>query len=207
MKIQANDGVGRGPSAVGRDGGPRGELAGCGEIATSPRCARLLAMTPLLVAAALTLFGTACRDGREDGTIHASGHIEATEVRLAAKVGGRLLELPFQEGAAVAAGDVVARFDTVDAAHELARARAELAAADATLRLLLAGTRAEDVRQRARRSSRARRPSSTPPRATSPASRGSPSAAPPPSRRATTPARAATRPAGPCRRRERCSTS
>ena len=104
-------------------------------------------MTPLLVAVALTLFGTACRDGREDGTIHASGHIEATEVRLAAKVGGRLLELPFQEGAAVAAGDVVARFDTVDAAHELDRARAELDAADATLRLLLAGTRAEDVRQ------------------------------------------------------------
>jgi len=68
-------------------------------------------------------------------------------VRLAAKVGGRLLELPHREGDPVAAGATVARFDTVDAEHELARAQAELDAADAALRLLLAGTRAEDLRQ------------------------------------------------------------
>jgi HlyD family secretion protein len=88
-----------------------------------------------------------CGNGSGNGTIHASGHIEATEVRLAAKLGGRLLELPFQEGDAVAAGAVVARFDTVDAQHELDRARADLDATDATLRLLLAGTRIEDVHQ------------------------------------------------------------
>jgi HlyD family secretion protein len=129
MKIQANDGAGRGPWAVGRFG----------------RRSRLVGRAIPLTAAAAFVFG--CGNGSENGTIHASGHIEATEVRLSAKVGGRLLELPYQEGAAVAAGDVVARFDTVDAAHELDRARAELDAADATLRLLLAGTRAEDVRQ------------------------------------------------------------
>jgi len=105
---------------------------------------RTLALATV-VTVALPLAG--CGDRGNGRPIHASGHIEATEVRLAAKVGGRLAELPFQEGAAVAAGAVVARFDTVDAGHELARARGELAAADARLRLLLAGSRSEDVRQ------------------------------------------------------------
>ena len=104
-------------------------------------------MTVTAAVALVALASSGCSNGRANGTIHASGHIEATEVRLAAKVGGKLLELPFQEGEAVAAGAVVARFDTVDAQHELDRARAELDAADATLRLLLAGTRVEDVRQ------------------------------------------------------------
>ena len=94
--------------------------------------------------AALALAGCAARNG---SAIHASGHIEATEVRLAAKVGGRLLELPLQEGDAVAAGALVARLDTSDAEHDLARAQAEAAAADARLRLLLAGSRSEDIRQ------------------------------------------------------------
>ncbi|MFH1176750.1 MAG: HlyD family efflux transporter periplasmic adaptor subunit [Acidobacteriota bacterium] len=106
---------------------------------------RLMLRVELLIAAGLLAAG--CRDGANGRAIHASGHIEATEVRLAAKVGGRLLELPFHEGDAVSAGDVVARFETIDAEHELARARAELAAADARLRLLLAGTRVEDLRQ------------------------------------------------------------
>jgi HlyD family secretion protein len=41
----------------------------------------------------------------------------------------------------------VARLDTLDAEHRLAAARATVAAADAQLRLLLAGSRAEDLRR------------------------------------------------------------
>jgi membrane fusion protein YbhG len=99
----------------------------------------------VLSALTLTLAATACGDGRDNGRIHASGHIEATQVRLAAKVGGSLLEAPLQEGDTVHAGDLVARLDTADAEHELARARAEAEAADARLRLLLKGTRVEDL--------------------------------------------------------------
>ena len=100
------------------------------------------------VCIAMTLFVTSgCRRAVDDGAIHASGHIEATEVRLAAKVGGRLLEAPLEEGDTVAAGDLVARIETIDAEHQLAQARANVAAADAQLRLLLAGTRAEDLRR------------------------------------------------------------
>jgi len=88
-----------------------------------------------------------CGNDDHDGRIHASGHIEATEVHLAAKVGGRLLEAPFDEGDTVHVGEVVAQLETVDTGHRLAQARAQVEAADAQLRLLLAGTRAEDLRR------------------------------------------------------------
>ncbi|MBN1425621.1 efflux RND transporter periplasmic adaptor subunit [Candidatus Fermentibacteria bacterium] len=83
--------------------------------------------------------------GNHGGTIRASGHIEATDVRVAAKVGGRLAAVLVQEGDSVQAGQLVAQIDTVDAALELARAQAELARADAQLRLLEAGSRREDL--------------------------------------------------------------
>jgi len=102
---------------------------------------RITISIPLFLAMTLV----ACGGGSENGRIHASGHIEATDVRLASKVGGSLLDAPFQEGDAVRAGAVVARLDTADAEHELARARAQEEAADAQLRLLLSGTRAEDL--------------------------------------------------------------
>jgi HlyD family secretion protein len=97
---------------------------------------------------AMTLFViSGCRRSVDDGAIHASGHIEATEVRLGAKVGGRLLEAPLEEGDRVLAGDLVAQIETIDAEHQLAQARGNVEAADAQLRLLLAGTRAEDLRR------------------------------------------------------------
>jgi HlyD family secretion protein len=103
-------------------------------------------ITTVCVLAALSI-AAGCRKTAEDGTIHASGHIEATEVRLAAKAGGRLLEAPLQEGDTVSAGDLVALLETIDAEHQLAQARANVDAADAQLRLLLAGSRAEDLRR------------------------------------------------------------
>jgi HlyD family secretion protein len=81
-----------------------------------------------------------------DGT-RASGYVEATEVRLAAEVGGRLLDVAVKEGDRVAAGALVARLDDSDTAIALRRAEAERDQAVAQLRLLQAGARAEDVRQ------------------------------------------------------------
>ncbi len=88
-----------------------------------------------------------CNRNDTSGVIRASGHIEATEVHISAKVGGRLLEAPLEEGQAVSAGDLVARIETVDFEHLLAQARAEEQAADAQLRLLLKGTRVEDLQR------------------------------------------------------------
>jgi HlyD family secretion protein len=93
------------------------------------------------------MLAAGCGGDDRNGRIHASGHVEATEVRLAAKVGGRLLEAPLEEGDTVRAGQLVARFETVDAELQLTAARANRDAADAQLRLLLAGTRAEDLRR------------------------------------------------------------
>jgi HlyD family secretion protein len=104
-------------------------------------------ITMVVCALSLLLVTTGCRKTVDDDTIHASGHIEATEVRLAAKVGGRLLEAPLEEGQTITAGALVAQFETVDAEHQLAQARANAEAADAQLRLLLAGSRAEDLRR------------------------------------------------------------
>ncbi len=103
------------------------------------------APTIALLTAAAALAG--CRAATEPGVFKASGHFEATEVRLAAKVGGPLVSLPFHEGDRVKAGDVVAKLDTTDAEHDLARARADLDGASARLALLLAGTRREEIEQ------------------------------------------------------------
>ena len=104
-----------------------------------------LAPVVLTLAAAAALAG--CGAGADRGVIHASGHIEATEVRLGAKVGGRLLVLPFWEGDSVKAGVVIAQLDTTDATNDLARASGDFDAADARLRLLLAGSRKEDIQR------------------------------------------------------------
>ena len=76
-----------------------------------------------------------------------SGYIEATEVHVAAEVGGRLIDLKVAEGDRVSAGSVIAQLDTADAQLALRRAQADRQAADAQLRLLLAGSRIEDIRQ------------------------------------------------------------
>jgi HlyD family secretion protein len=96
----------------------------------------------LLVAAA-----SACSEHQAADRVRVSGQVEATEVQVAALVGGRLLELTPDEGDRVAAGELVARLDATDTELALARARAERDQADAQLRLLRAGARVEDIRQ------------------------------------------------------------
>jgi HlyD family secretion protein len=97
---------------------------------------------------AIALIGVpACTPSPPADRVRASGHVEATEVRLSAEVGGRLLELGVAEGDRVNAGDIIARLDTRDAQLALARAQAERDQAEAQLRLLLAGAREEDIRQ------------------------------------------------------------
>ena len=99
-----------------------------------------------LAAAMCVVIAASCR-GDADGPLRASGYVEATEVRVAPEVGGRVLELSVSEGDRVAAGALIARLDTADAQLAIRRAEADRAQADAQLKLLQAGARAEDVRQ------------------------------------------------------------
>jgi len=101
---------------------------------------------PLCVVAGLILVSGACRGSAADAP-RASGYVEATEVRVAAEAGGRVLEMNADEGRRVAVGDVLARIDTGEVEIVLRRAEADHDQAIAQLRLLQAGARREDVRQ------------------------------------------------------------
>ena len=100
-----------------------------------------------LVAVAALAALTACRQPEPSNVIRVSGHVEATEVHVAAEVGGRLVDLRVAEGDRVSPGDLIALLDTRDIELQIERAGAERAAAEAQLRLLEAGARPQDIRQ------------------------------------------------------------
>jgi HlyD family secretion protein len=103
----------------------------------------------LLLLLGVTAGGLAagCRDKTPENRVRVSGHVEADDVQVAPEVGGRVLELRVREGDRANAGDLIARLDTRDTELALARARADRAQADAQVRLLIAGSRPEDIRQ------------------------------------------------------------
>ncbi len=75
----------------------------------------------------------------------ASGTIEARQVRLAAEVGGRIVELTAEEGQAVKAGQVLLRLDDSLLQAQREQAQAAIAAAQAQRDLLAAGARPEQL--------------------------------------------------------------
>jgi HlyD family secretion protein len=116
------------------------------------RCRKLpsrdqLAARLCLLVLVLPVCVAACTDAPPADRVRVSGHVEATEVHTAAEVGGRLLDLRVDEGDRVEAGAIIARLDTEDIALQIARTRADRGATLAQLRLLEAGSRAEDIRQ------------------------------------------------------------
>jgi HlyD family secretion protein len=89
----------------------------------------------------------ACAAEEPTNEVRASGHVEATEVRLAPEAGGRVIELLVDEGDTVAAGQVILRLDPRDAQLALDRAKADQRQATAQVKLLEAGSRGEDIAQ------------------------------------------------------------
>jgi membrane fusion protein YbhG len=112
----------------------------------------------LAVAGGAVLLGglLACSRGDDGSSIVASGHVEATEVRLSTKVAGTLDELALDEGDPVEKGQTIARIDTTDAELALRGARADRSQAGADLRLRLAGFRSEDIAEAEAQVARAR---------------------------------------------------
>lgn len=95
----------------------------------------------------LVVLTAACAQEGPAGAVRVSGHVDATEIRLAPETGGRILELNVSEGDRVEPGDVIVRLDPRDVELAIARARAEQAQAEAQLALLRAGARPEEIRQ------------------------------------------------------------
>jgi HlyD family secretion protein len=95
----------------------------------------------------LAIIATACKEPPPSDRLRVSGHVEATETRLAPDAGGRILTLTIKEGDRVEKGQTVLTLDTQDVQLAINRAQAEKAAAEAQLRLVQAGSRVEDIRQ------------------------------------------------------------
>lgn len=86
-----------------------------------------------------------CSPKRDPSLIVASGHVEATDVRISTKVGGTVQSIGIREGDTVVAGQEAARIDPVDINLAVATARADRDSAAAELQLGLAGAREEDI--------------------------------------------------------------
>jgi HlyD family secretion protein len=97
--------------------------------------------------AAASLAAAGCGNGGGQHGPRASGYVEATEVRVAPDVGGRIVELNVAEGDRVETGARIARLDTADIDLAITRANADRDQAVAQLRLVQAGARAEEIRQ------------------------------------------------------------
>ena len=109
---------------------------------------RTSALLAALVTTVLAL--GACHRGETTSQANrATGYVEATEVRAAGEVGGRIVDVKVAEGDRVVAGDVLARIDTADTDLALRRASAEREQAQAQFALVRAGSRPEDIRQAA----------------------------------------------------------
>ncbi len=94
----------------------------------------------------LVALAAACR-GEAPAPTGASGYVEATDTRVASEVAGRVESVTVREGERVSAGQTVITLSNPDLGLQLTRLEAERAAADAQLRLLLAGSRVEDIDQ------------------------------------------------------------
>lgn len=90
---------------------------------------------------------TACTETPPANEVRASGHVEATDVRLATETGGRIVLLAVNEGDRVEPGALILKLDSREIELTIARVKAEQRIAEAQLRLLEAGARPEDIRQ------------------------------------------------------------
>lgn len=120
---------------------PRSVTSACGWAPTRTKKRwRLALLLPLVLA-------IGCNQKPAQQKSRATGYVEATEIKVAAKVGGRVLTVDATEGKRVAANETLVTLGTMDTDLAIQRARAERDQADAQLRLLKAGSRFEDVDQ------------------------------------------------------------
>jgi HlyD family secretion protein len=88
-----------------------------------------------------------CRHEVVSTVPRASGYVEATEIRIASRVPGRVAEVLVVEGARVEAGQRLVRLSTTETDLALRQVRADRDQAQAQWALLKAGARVDDVQQ------------------------------------------------------------
>lgn len=113
---------------------------------------RILAV--LALAAALATFLIFSQHRREPLVV--SGFIEAYEIRVGSRVGGRVQSVSVNEGDRVTSGTVLVRLDPFDLVRQRERANAEYVAARAAYERAVAGSRPEEIEQGRARHDQAR---------------------------------------------------
>jgi HlyD family secretion protein len=101
----------------------------------------------IVVVAALGLLAWLIYQNRHVPPLVVSGFIEADEIRVGPRIGGRVAEVNVAEGAVVSAGDLLFRIEPFDLKSKQLQAQAELAGAQAEYARLQAGFRPEELQQ------------------------------------------------------------
>ncbi|HEU0265560.1 MAG TPA: efflux RND transporter periplasmic adaptor subunit [Geobacterales bacterium] len=101
----------------------------------------------LLLAVALAVLFVLRRPPSAKDRLHLSGTIEITDVELSFKIPGRVAARLVDEGERVDVSQVVARLDDTELRQELEVRQREVAAQEATLAELKAGSRPEEIAQ------------------------------------------------------------
>ncbi len=99
----------------------------------------------VLAAAVLSLLAAYLLARGRSGGLEGSGTIEARNIHVGSKVGGRILEVRVREGDRVAAGDLLVRFDDEELLGALEQARGRAAQARANLEKMERGYRPEEI--------------------------------------------------------------
>ncbi|NOS84983.1 MAG: HlyD family efflux transporter periplasmic adaptor subunit [Ignavibacteria bacterium] len=99
------------------------------------------------VAIALTIYVSACGNGKDTNSINASGTIESVNVTISSKTSGTVNKINFKEGDRVKKGDLLVEIshDLLDI--QLRQSEAGVDLANAQLKLLRSGARREDIKQ------------------------------------------------------------
>jgi HlyD family secretion protein len=79
--------------------------------------------------------------------VSVTGTVEATQVDVSARIAGRIVVRPVDEGDRVAEGQLLVRLDDEELAAEVGRQEAAVRTAEATLRDLLAGARPQELEE------------------------------------------------------------
>jgi HlyD family secretion protein len=100
-----------------------------------------------ILCTALVALPTACKrpDAAHPGELMLSGNIEVTGAQLGFKIPGRVATRPVSEGQRITAGQLIARLDDAELSQEVTHRRAELAATEAALAELEAGSRPQEI--------------------------------------------------------------
>lgn len=110
-----------------------------------PELRRSAAALVLLAVAVAALTGCTRNAHSSKDELVLSGNIEVVDAQLGFKVPGRVITRTVDEGASVTAGQLIAQLDDAEQTQELALRRAELAAAEAVLAELEAGSRPQEI--------------------------------------------------------------